>query len=355
MPLWSETPLIFSNLLSQKLEANVYLKLENFHPSQSFKYRGISLFAERAKKGRGDDVHLVVASGGNAGLAVACASRQLGVKCTVFIPSGVTEHTLKILYREGADVQVVGNVYAEALQGAQKTVDQSKNAILVPAYDHELLWEGHSSMIQEIARQLPKRPDAIFCSIGGGGLLGGVIIGCEKQGWDDVPIVGVETMGSDCFHYSVALNRQENTVLPPTVDALVDDLTGLKLAHFSTFTSRAAGSLGASQPAPRVLQLALQRKGGIRSVTVADHLSMNAAVQFAEDHKLIVELACSTTLTAGYSPGLLRAILPELKSQATLVFIVCGGFKATLEDLVEYRQLLSETPTRNSKEWNILQ
>lgn len=96
-----------------------------------------------------------------------------------------------------------------------------------------------------------------------------------------VPIVGVETMGSDCFHYSVALNRQENTVLPPTVDALVDDLTGLKLAHFSTFTSRAAGSLGASQPAPRVLQLALQRKGGIRSVTVADHLSMNAAVQFA--------------------------------------------------------------------------
>lgn len=58
-------------------------------------------------------------------------------------------------------------------------------SILVPAYDHELLWEGHSSMIQEIARQLPKRPDAIFCSIGGGGLLGGVIIGCEKQGWDD--------------------------------------------------------------------------------------------------------------------------------------------------------------------------
>jgi len=56
---------------------------------------------------------------------------------------------------------------------------------MVPAYDDQLLWEGHSSMVVEIRDQLRKKPDTIFCSVGGGGLLGGIIMGCKKVGWDD--------------------------------------------------------------------------------------------------------------------------------------------------------------------------
>lgn len=56
---------------------------------------------------------------------------------------------------------------------------------MVPAYDDAVVWDGHSSMITEIARQLPQKPDAIFCSVGGGGLLGGVLVGCGKVSWDD--------------------------------------------------------------------------------------------------------------------------------------------------------------------------
>lgn len=58
---------------------------------------------------------------------------------------------------------------------------------MVPAYDEPLLWEGHGSLIPEIARQLPSgvKPDAIFCSVGGGGLAGGVMRGCKSVGWDD--------------------------------------------------------------------------------------------------------------------------------------------------------------------------
>lgn len=58
-------------------------------------------------------------------------------------------------------------------------------SLLVPSYDHPVLWEGHSSMINEISKQLPEKPAAIFCSVGGGGLLGGVIIGCNNIGWED--------------------------------------------------------------------------------------------------------------------------------------------------------------------------
>jgi L-serine/L-threonine ammonia-lyase len=56
---------------------------------------------------------------------------------------------------------------------------------MVPAYDSEILWEGHSSMVKELFTQLPSKPDAIFCSVGGGGLLGGIIVGCKYVGWDD--------------------------------------------------------------------------------------------------------------------------------------------------------------------------
>lgn len=55
---------------------------------------------------------------------------------------------------------------------------------MVPAYDDPKLWVGHSSMVHEIHKQLQKEPDAIFCSVGGGGLLGGIIIGCKDVGWD---------------------------------------------------------------------------------------------------------------------------------------------------------------------------
>lgn len=55
---------------------------------------------------------------------------------------------------------------------------------MVPAYDNATLWEGHSSMIHEIKEQLHSEPKAIFCSVGGGGLLGGIIVGCEAVGWD---------------------------------------------------------------------------------------------------------------------------------------------------------------------------
>ena len=55
----------------------------------------------------------------------------------------------------------------------------------MPAYEDPLLWQGHSSMITEISEQLQEKPSAIFCSVGGGGLLGGVLVGTENVGWSD--------------------------------------------------------------------------------------------------------------------------------------------------------------------------
>lgn len=73
-------------------------------------------------------MHLVIASGGNAGLAAACAARSFGLRCTVFIPEGVTIHTLRLLKQEGAEVVVGGKQYSDALKGAAEMVSTEANA-----------------------------------------------------------------------------------------------------------------------------------------------------------------------------------------------------------------------------------
>ncbi|KAJ3515560.1 hypothetical protein NLJ89_g1676 [Agrocybe chaxingu] len=319
--LWRETPLLYSTCLSKITGASVYLKLEeldlgiyfNLHPSFSFKYRGISFFIKKAKEQHGSSVHLAIASGGNAGLAAACAARSYGLRCTVFIPEGVAESTLALLRREKAEVIVVGKFYAEALKAAREMVATESECVMVPAYDDPTLWEGHSSMIQEIKIQLDREPDAIFCSVGGGGLLGGVLVGCKKAGWDKVQLVALETMGSDCFFWSLSLNGDRfNSVektLPSGVNLVRNEEHDLDLAHFTTFSSRASGSLGASEPAARVVQMALERPGGVTTTTVPDELSMDALVSFANDHKFLVELACSTTLVPAYNPTLFQKLV----------------------------------------------
>jgi len=175
---------------------------------------------------------------------------------------------------------------------------------MVPAYDHEVVWEGHASMVKEISSQLGKKPDALFCSVGGAGMLGGLIVGCKDLGWDDgrlmmasnsnasvdlsasieVSIVALETLGSNCFHHSILLNGERfssrDESLPPGVDVVFDETNAVKLARFNTFTSKASGSLGAAQPAARVVKMALERQGRVICVSVPDELSMQTLVSF---------------------------------------------------------------------------
>jgi L-serine/L-threonine ammonia-lyase len=160
--------------------------------------------------------------------------------------------------------------------------------VMVPAYDNPTLWEGHSSMIQEVKSRLRQEPDAILCSVGGGRLLGGIIIGCKNVGWDHriyhgffhankvthtvaVPIVALKTIGSDCFYISISLNNgrvdREKEVLPPGVNLVYDEKHSVHLAHFTSFSSKASGSLGESEPAASVVRMALERMGSRQQVS----------------------------------------------------------------------------------------
>lgn len=70
---------------------------------------------------------------------------------------------------------------------------------------------------------------------------------------------------------------------------------------------------------------------------------------------MLVELACSTTLIPAYHPTLFQNIVPNKVdgSRTTVVFIVCGGFKVSLEELAEYRTIV-DTELGNGTTWQIL-
>ena len=65
---------------------------------------------------------MIAASGGNAGIAVACVANRLGIKCTVFIPNGASPDTVNFLKREGSEVIVGGDYYLQALRMAEEAV-----------------------------------------------------------------------------------------------------------------------------------------------------------------------------------------------------------------------------------------
>lgn len=254
--------------------------------------------------------------------------------------------------------------------------------------DDTNLWRGHASMVHEISTDLDVKPDAIFCSVGGAGLIAGVMVGCEMAGWDDgkyttiheslpvltfnirsaVPIVALETIGADCFYHSVHANRKPrlSTVKsPPLPDGMTmryDETNGVHVVHLPAITS-VASSLGASSPAPGAVKMALQRRGSVHCVLVPDALSMQTALSFAglgsilvppnihsdysvlpEDHKFLVELACSTTLIPAYKRRIFDQILPPRNDgkRRTVVFVVCGGNKTSLKEMSNYPNIIDQ-------------
>ena len=150
------TPLIKSNALSRVVGRDVYLKLESSQPSGSFKLRGIGRACALAVERDGVDL-LVSSSGGNAGLAVAYAGQALGVQVVVYVPETTPERIRDLLRSYGADVVVAGSQWSEANAAAVTRAEESGGALIHP-FEGEDTWDGHSSLVDEIAEDL-KNPE----------------------------------------------------------------------------------------------------------------------------------------------------------------------------------------------------
>ena len=147
----------------------LWLKLEHMQVSGSFKARGMM---NRLLANDIPASGVVVASGGNAGIATAAAAKALGVRCQVFLPGVSPEAKRARLRALGAEVIVVGELYPDAL-AACLARQKETGALLTHAYDQPEVVAGAGTLGVEIEAE-GGLPDSVLVSVGGGGLIGGL-------------------------------------------------------------------------------------------------------------------------------------------------------------------------------------
>lgn len=304
MTLHIKTPLVESRSLSVISGRSVWLKLDALQPSGSFKLRGIghaceTYLAQGARR-------FVSSSGGNAGLAVAYAGRSLQVPVTVVVPETTTERAKELLRLENAELVVHGASWQEANEFALSLLGP-EDAFLHP-FDDPLLWHGHATLIDEVVSSGLK-PDAVVLSVGGGGLLAGIVEGLRRNGWHGVPVIAVETAGAESFHEAVTVGYP------------------VELGRISSI----ATSLGAKRVCEKAVQWSKEHP--IRSVVVSDYSALSACERFLADHRLLVEPACGASLALTYDKS------PALAEFGTVLIVVCGGATTTLDQIRQWARL----------------
>ena len=198
---------------------------------------------------------------------------------------------------------------------AEKT---GERAIYVPPFDHPHIWTGASSMISEIQEQMGEQgqPDAIVCSVGGGGLFCGIMEGVERGGWSTQVIV-VETYGAESL--AKAVSQKELVTLPEI--------------------SSVAKSLGAPIVAQKALDYALQ--DNVTNIVIEDAEACASGWRFADDERILIEPACGAAVSLAYDerlPKYLKGFGPESK----VVLVVCGGVRISLKMMDAYKEQFGE-------------
>ena len=175
--------------------AELWLKLEHLQRSGSFKARGMfnRMLAQPLPA-----AGVVVASGGNAGIAVATAARALGAACEVFIPEMTSPAKREALAALGARVVQGGAAYADALEACLQR-QQVTGALLMHAYDQAEVVAGAGTLAAEIEADAGL-PGRVLVSVGGGGLIGGIAAWWAGR----ARVEALEPVGSPTLHAALA-------------------------------------------------------------------------------------------------------------------------------------------------------
>jgi threonine dehydratase len=194
------TPMEESRWLSAVAGGPVLLKCENLQRTGSFKIRGAYLRMSRlSEEERAAGV--VAASAGNHAQGVALAASLLGIKSTVFMPSGAPIPKEKATRSYGAEVVFEGSTVDEALVRAKSFADET-GAVLIHPFDHTDIVTGQGSCGLEILDQAPGA-ETVLVPTGGGGLLAGIATAIKAQN-PGVRVVGVQAEGAAAYPRSLA-------------------------------------------------------------------------------------------------------------------------------------------------------
>ena len=330
---WIRTPLVHSRALSLAAGCKVFLKLENIQPAGSFKSRGVGNYMLRKVEAlenstpnndadrHASSVHFYSSSGGNAGLAAAACARSLNKQITVVVPMTTSHAMMEKIRAAGAgDVIQIGKSWVEAdahlrevLMPAAKT--RGETPMYVPPFDHQTIWDGNATIIDELLQDLDGPPDAIIASVGGGGLFSGLMTGLGNHSIRDrVPVLAVETNGTDSLASSLAAGQ---LVTLPAITSV-------------------AKCLGARTVAAQCFEFG--QAPNVTSVVVEDPDAIAAVVRFLDEERMMVEPACGAAVAVAYNGERLHKLLNNLSSESRVVLIVCGGSDVSFAQIEEWKR-----------------
>jgi threonine dehydratase len=254
----------------------VVLKLEHLQRGGSFKLRG----AVNALAAGPRPDHVVTASGGNHGIAVATAAALLGLPATVYVPLAAPVGKTRRIEAAGARLVRHGAGYAEAAVAALAAA-QAPGTRYVPAYDDPAVVAGQATATAEAVTDAPE-VDSVVVAAGGGGLSAGAALAAGGR-----TVVVVEPEGSCCVHRALAAGEP--------VDSPVDSV--------------AASALGATRIGEvpfSVLAGSAAWGADVQSMLVTDAEMLAAQARLWEEFRLAVEPAAAVPFAAwlaGRVPG----------------------------------------------------
>lgn len=290
-PYIRETPLERSDSLSELGGANVYLKLENLQHTGSFKARGAMntlLALSESEREQG----VVAASTGNHGAAVARSAAEIDVPAVVFVPEDASPSKLRAITRFGAELRRHGDDSAVTEVYAREYARRHEMRYVSP-YNDPFVVAGQGTIGIELARQLG-RIDAVFVSLGGGGMISG-IAGYLKSVQPEVRVVGCSPENSQVMIQSV----QAGKILDlPSLPTLSDGTAGGVEEGAITFD--------------------LCRALVDEYVTVTEEDIAETLLTFIDTHHMLIEGAAAVAV-ASY------VRLRERFSGRNVVIVLCGG------------------------------
>ncbi len=264
----------------------VILKLEHLQHSGSFKARGALYSLMKLNVGV-DGV--LAASGGNHGIAVAWAAKELGHVANIFVPTITSESKIKKLEQHGAIIHQTGESYAEAFE-ASVTYAAKRTMTIVHAYDQAEVLDGAGTIGLELDSQCPE-VTTVVVACGGGGLSGGLASwwGTRKR------LIVVETEGTGTYAAAKKLSRPTDI-----------DVSGI-----------AADALGARRIGTRGWE-ALTSVAA-ESVLIRDNDVINAQAVLRKVHGIEVEPAAALGVAA------LRSGNVRISERENVALVICGA------------------------------
>ena len=271
-----------------EIAPRLWLKLELLQHTGSFKPRGMF---NRVLANDVPAVGLTVASGGNAGLAVAYVGRELGHPVEVFVPETTPRVKTDRLREYGANVTAAGESYADALVASQAHAAEA-GALFVHAYDQPEVVAGQGTLARELNLQVADA-QTVLVAVGGGGLIGGI---AAWYAHSPVRIIGVEPVGCPTLHAARAAGAPVDV---PTEGVARDSLGARRLGDVA-WTHAAAGHID-------------------DSLLVDDDAIAEARRWLWYEARLAVEPGAATAMAA------LRAGVYKREPDETVVVIICGA------------------------------